>query len=108
MFGIPLSGLNACQKYLDVTSNNISNANSYGFKKSRAEFADIYSSNVFTSTKTATGMGVLTSTVAQQFSQGSLTGDTGNNLDMAIEGNGFFVLAPSANATNAQATESRT
>ncbi len=108
MFGIPLSGLNACQKYLDVTSNNISNANSYGFKKSRAEFADIYSSNVFTSTKTATGMGVLTSTVAQQFSQGSLTGDTGNNLDMAIEGNGFFVLAPAANATNAQATESRT
>ncbi len=108
MFGIPLSGLNACQKYLDVTSNNISNANSYGFKKSRAEFADIYSSNVFTSTKTATGMGVLTSTVAQQFSQGSLTGDTGNNLDMAIEGNGFFVLAPSANANNTQATESRT
>ncbi len=108
MFGIPLSGLNASQKYLDVTSNNISNANSYGFKKSRAEFADIYSSNVFTSTKTATGMGVLTSTVAQQFSQGSLTGDTGNNLDMAIEGNGFFVLAPSANATNAQATETRT
>ena len=108
MFGIPLSGLNACQKYLDVTSNNISNANSYGFKKSRAEFADIYSSNVFTSTKTATGMGVLTSTVAQQFSQGSLTGDTGNNLDMAVEGNGFFVLAPSANANNTQATESRT
>ena len=108
MFGIPLSGLNASQKYLDVTSNNISNANSYGFKKSRAEFADIYSSNIFSSTKTATGMGVITSTVAQQFSQGSLTGDTGNNLDMAIEGNGFFVLAPSANATNAQNTETRT
>jgi flagellar hook protein FlgE len=108
MFGIPLSGLNASQKYLDVTSNNISNANTYGFKKSRAEFADIYSNNVFTSTKTSTGMGTITSTVAQQFAQGSLTGDTGNNLDMAIEGNGFFVLAPSANATTDVSTESRT
>ncbi len=109
MFGISLSGLNASQKYLDVTSNNISNANSYGFKKSRAEFADIYSNNIFTATKTATGMGTLTSTVAQQFSQGSLTGDTGNNLDMAIEGNGFFVLAPSANpADGTHPTESRT
>ena len=63
MFGISLSGLNASQKYLDVTSNNISNSNSYGFKKSRAEFADIYSNTIFTSTKTATGMGTITSTV---------------------------------------------
>ena len=47
MFGISLSGLNASQKYLDVTSNNISNSNSYGFKKSRAEFADIYSNTIF-------------------------------------------------------------
>ncbi|MDY6322793.1 MAG: flagellar hook protein FlgE [Succinivibrio sp.] len=109
MFGIPLSGLNASQKYLDVTSNNISNANSFGFKKSRAEFADIYSNNVFTNAKTATGMGVITSTVAQQFAQGSLTGDTGNNLDMAIQGNGFFVLAPTANTANGNTnTESRT
>ncbi len=97
MFGISLSGLNASQKYLDTTSNNISNSNTYGFKKSRAEFADIYSNTIFSSSKTATGQGALTATVAQQFTQGSLTGDTGNNLDMAIEGNGFFVLAPSAN-----------
>lgn len=103
MFGISLSGLNASQKYLDVTSNNISNSNSYGFKKSRAEFADIYSNTIFTSTKTATGMGTITSTVAQQFSQGSLTGDTGNNLDMAINGNGFFILSPSANPANGTA-----
>lgn len=108
MFGISLSGLNASQKYLDVTSNNISNANSYGFKKSRAEFADIYSNSVFTSSKTATGLGTLTTTVAQQFAQGSLTGDTGNNLDMAIEGNGFFVLSPSKNDSGTTATESRT
>ncbi|MBQ9273969.1 MAG: flagellar hook protein FlgE [Succinivibrio sp.] len=97
MFGISLSGLNASQKYLDVTSNNISNSNSYGFKRSRAEFADIYSNNIFSSVKTNVGMGVLTATVAQQFAQGSLTGDTGNNLDMAINGNGFFVLSPQLN-----------
>lgn len=109
MFGISLSGLNASQKYLDVTSNNISNSNSYGFKKSRAEFADIYSNTVFTNSKTATGMGVITSTVAQQFGQGSLTGDTGNNLDMAISGNGFFVLSPNANPANGtSASEDRT
>lgn len=99
MFNTSISGLNGSQKYLDTTSNNIANANSYGFKKSRAEFADLYANTVFTSTKTATGMGVTTTTVAQQFSQGSLTGDTGNNLDMAISGNGFFVLSNEANDT---------
>ncbi len=97
MFNTSISGIRGAQKYLDTTSNNIANANSYGFKKSRAEFADIYANSVFTSAKTATGMGVTTTTVAQQFSQGSLSGDTGNNLDMAISGNGFFVLANSEN-----------
>ncbi len=101
MFGISLSGLNASQKYLDVTSNNIANSNSYGFKKSRAEFADMYTNSVFTSSKTAVGHGTLTSTVSQQFAQGTLTGDTGNNLDMAIAGNGFFVLSNEPNANNA-------
>ena len=97
MFNTSISGIRGAQKYLDTTSNNIANANSYGFKKSRAEFADIYANSVFTSAKTATGMGVTTTTVAQQFTQGSLSGDTGNNLDMAISGNGFFVLANSEN-----------
>lgn len=97
MFNTSISGIRGSQKYLDTTSNNIANANSYGFKKSRAEFADIYANSVFTSAKTATGMGVTTTTVAQQFTQGSLSGDTGNNLDMAISGNGFFVLANSEN-----------
>lgn len=97
MFNTSISGIRGSQKYLDTTSNNIANANSYGFKKSRAEFADIYANSVFTSAKTATGMGVTTTTVAQQFTQGSLSGDTGNNLDMAISGNGFFVLANEEN-----------
>ena len=100
MFGISLSGLNASQKYLDVTSNNIANVNTVGFKRSRAEFSDIYSNMIFTNSKVATGLGVVTATVAQQFQQGTLTGDTGNNLDLAINGTGFFVLSPDLNSTD--------
>ena len=94
MFGVSVSGIKNSQKHLDVTSNNIANANSYGFKKSRAEFADMYSSSLYTSGKTAVGLGVQNSVVSQQFSQGALSGDTGNGLDMAIQGEGFFVLSP--------------
>ncbi len=111
MFNTSITGINGSQKYLDTTSNNIANANSYGFKKSRAEFADLYTNSVFTSSKTATGMGTNTTTVAQQFVQGSLSGDTGNNLDMAISGNGFFVLAnepnDAATANNGDRTYTR-
>ena len=92
MFGISVSGIKNSQKHIDVTSNNISNTNSYGFKKSRAEFADVYANSVFTNSKTNSGMGVQNTVVSQQFVQGPLSGDTGNPLDMAIQGNGFFVL----------------
>ena len=92
MFGISVSGIKNSQKHIDVTSNNISNTNSYGFKKSRAEFADVYANSVFTNSKTNSGMGVQNTVVSQQFVQGALSGDTGNPLDMAIHGNGFFVL----------------
>lgn len=51
MFNTSITGINGSQKYLDTTSNNIANANSYGFKKSRAEFADLYTNSVFTSSK---------------------------------------------------------
>lgn len=93
MFGISVSGIKNSQKHIDVTSNNIANSNSFGFKKSRAEFADIYSNSIFTNNKTSTGMGSVNTTVAQQFVQGNLSGDTGNPLDMAIQGSGFFVLS---------------
>ena len=92
MFGISVSGIKNSQKHIDVTSNNIANTNSYGFKKSRAEFADIYANSIYSNSKTASGMGVVNSVVSQQFTQGTLSGDTGNPLDMAIQGNGFFVL----------------
>jgi flagellar hook protein FlgE len=92
-FNIALSGLNAAQKDLDVTSNNIANVNTTGFKESRAEFVDVYASSLLSSGKTKVGDGVLTSEVAQQFSQGSIAFTT-NSLDLAITGNGFFATVP--------------
>lgn len=94
-FNISLSGLNAAQKDLDVTGNNIANASTIGFKQSRAEFADVFSNSVFANTKTQVGSGVNTSAVSQQFAQGALQ-STSNSLDLAIKGDGFFVLSPSA------------
>ncbi|WP_448563677.1 flagellar hook protein FlgE [Thalassotalea ganghwensis] len=92
-FNIALSGLNAAQKDLDVTSNNIANVNTTGFKESRAEFVDVYASSLLASGKTKVGDGVLTADVAQQFSQGSIQ-FTNNALDLAITGNGFFAVVP--------------
>ena len=51
-FNIALSGLNAAQKDLDVTSNNIANVNTIGFKESRAEFVDVYASSLLSGGKT--------------------------------------------------------
>lgn len=99
MFGVSVSGIKNSQKHLDVSSNNIANANTYGFKKSRAEFADMYASSLYTSGKTSVGLGVQNTVVSQQFAQGALSGDTGNGLDMAIQGNGFFVLSGDLNST---------
>lgn len=92
-FNIALSGLAASQRDLDTSSNNIANVNTTGFKGSRAEFADVYASSLFTNSRTKVGDGVQTSRVAQQFSQGTLD-FTENALDLAIKGNGFFVTAP--------------
>jgi flagellar hook protein FlgE len=92
-FNIALSGLNAAQKDLDVTSNNIANVNTVGFKESRAEFVDVYASSLLSAGSTKVGDGVLTSDVAQQFSQGSIQ-FTNNALDLAITGSGFFATVP--------------
>lgn len=91
-FNIALSGLNAAGKSLNVTGNNISNAGSTGFKSSRAEFADVYATSMLGSGSTATGSGVLTANISQQFTQGNIS-STGNSLDLAISGNGFFVMS---------------
>lgn len=98
-FNTSISGLNAAQKDLAVTSNNIANANSTGFKQSRAEFGDIYAVSAYGNSKTATGQGVLTEAVSQQFSQGNLQ-FTNNSLDLAISGQGFFAFQSALDAVD--------
>ncbi|ALP42007.1 flagellar hook protein FlgE [Aeromonas schubertii] len=91
-FNNALSGVSAAQKDLNVTSNNIANVNTIGFKESRAEFADVYANSIFVNSRTQVGNGVTTGAVAQQFQQGALK-FTENPLDLAVQGNGFFVLS---------------
>ena len=86
-----LSGLNGAQSDLNVIANNIANANTTGFKGSRAEFADVYAVTGLNLNSTATGSGVRLQDVSQQFTQGDIE-TTNNSLDMAISGNGFFVV----------------
>ncbi len=90
-FSTALSGLNAASTDLQTTGNNIANANTVGFKKSRAEFADVYAASVFGASKTTPGSGVRVTDVAQSFTQGNLE-YTENVLDLAISGQGFFGL----------------
>ncbi|CBL44728.1 Flagellar basal body FlaE [gamma proteobacterium HdN1] len=92
-FNIAISGLKAAQSDLEVTSNNIANVATTGFKKSRAEFGDIYATGAFGSTKTAIGSGVLLQAVSQQFNQGNMN-FTQNTLDFGVSGEGFFVMSP--------------
>ncbi|MHC8365796.1 flagellar hook protein FlgE [Pseudomonas sp. ZT5P21] len=90
-FNIGLSGLYAANKQLDVTGNNIANVATTGFKSSRAEFEDVYSATKLGSGSKTVGNGVRLANVSQQFTQGDVN-NTGNVLDMGINGSGFFVL----------------
>lgn len=91
-FNIGLSGLRAATSDLNVTGNNIANAGTAGFKQSRAEFADVYAASMLGSGSNPTGSGVLLSDVSQLFNQGNIN-YTQNSLDLAINGNGFFVTS---------------
>jgi flagellar hook protein FlgE len=86
-----LSGLNSASRNLDVIGNNIANANTVGMKTSRAEFSEIYARSINGSGSSNAGLGVAVGAVTQQFTQGNIT-ITGNELDVAINGNGFFEL----------------
>ena len=91
-FGIALSGLASAQMDLDVTANNISNAETTGFKQSRTQFAELFSSSLQGVSSLQPGQGSRVSSVAQQFSQGNLE-NTNNSLDLAINGGGFFAVS---------------
>ncbi len=90
-FQTAISGLQAASTDLQVLGNNISNANTAGFKQSNAEFSDAYAAAIAGNAPTngQIGIGTSVSTVAQQFSQGNIQ-STSNPLDVAINGNGFF------------------
>lgn len=91
-FALALSGINAANSDLNTTANNIANVDTVGFKESRAEFASLFAQTQQGVSQTAIGNGVATSEIAQQFSQGNIN-STSNNLDLALSGNGFFVVS---------------
>lgn len=86
-FRVALSGLNAASADLNVTANNIANANTIGFKGSRAEFADVFAVGA-----QEIGNGTRLASVTQEFSQGGVD-FTDRALDLAISGEGFFTLS---------------
>ncbi len=79
-----VSGLNAAASSLDTIGNNIANSQTVGFKTARTEFADLFAG-------AKSGLGVQVSGVTQSFTGGPLN-STGRNLDLAIDGGGFFRL----------------
>ena len=91
-FNTALSGLSAASSDLRITGNNIANASTIGFKAARAEFADVYASSLLGSGSNQIGNGVKLANVAQQFDQGTIS-FTNNSLDLALDGNGFFVMS---------------
>jgi flagellar hook protein FlgE len=91
-FNTGLSGLRAATADLNTTGNNIANASTTGFKRSRVEFGDIYASNLTESGAQVIGSGVILQRVAQQFNQGTIS-FTDRSLDVAINGRGFFILS---------------
>ncbi|SFF97629.1 flagellar hook-basal body complex protein [Neptunomonas qingdaonensis] len=91
-FNIAVTGLKASSTMLDVAGNNIANSSTVGYKSSRTEFGDIYTASVVGAGSSNTpGSGVTVANIAQDFSSGTLE-FTNNNLDLAINGSGFFQL----------------
>lgn len=86
-FRVALSGLNSASSDLNVTANNIANANTSGFKGSRAEFADVFAVGA-----QAIGNGTRLAAVSQEFSQGGVD-FTDRALDLALSGEGFFTMS---------------
>ncbi|RQH06031.1 flagellar hook protein FlgE [Paraburkholderia dinghuensis] len=93
-----LSGLAAASNDLDVVGNNIANANTVGFKSSTAQFADVYANSVATAVNMQIGLGASLSEVQQNFSQGTIN-TTGQALDVAINGNGFYQMSNNGTIT---------
>jgi flagellar hook protein FlgE len=102
-FYTSLSGLKGAQSDMSVVSNNIANANSTGFKRSKAQFGDIFASSPTQSTKTIAGQGQRLIGITQQFTQGSYE-TSEKTLDLAIIGEGFFLVKSEPPAQNVSYT----
>ncbi len=95
-FNTALSGIRAANTDLQVTGNNIANASTIGFKSSRAEFGDVYTSTLLGGGSNTPGSGVTIQNIRQQFTQGNLK-FTQNELDLSVNGEGFFVVEKNGN-----------
>lgn len=93
-FYTALNGLKNAQTDLSVISNNIANAETNGFKKSNTAFADIVAGSAFTNPKLIIGIGATVEAINQNFSQGPIE-QTGNALDLVVNGDGFFTTKSS-------------
>jgi flagellar hook protein FlgE len=95
-----ISGLNANMSNLSVIGNNISNVNTVGFKGSRVTFGDVLSQTLSGGSGTnQVGLGVSMGSIQKVFNQGAFE-TTGNTLDLAISGNGFYMVTdPTLNST---------
>ena len=90
-FYTSLTGINAATALLGVTSNNIANVGTTGFKRSRADFGDIFATSPLQKASSTVGQGVSLKQVSQEFGQGNIA-FSANALDLAITGDGFFPL----------------
>ncbi|MDB3927843.1 flagellar hook-basal body complex protein [Paracoccaceae bacterium] len=93
-FYTALTGLNGSQADISASSNNIANVGTTGFKRSRAEFGDIFATSPLQNSSSSIGSGTIIKGVKQQFTQGNIASSL-NALDLAISGQGFFCLKPS-------------
>ncbi len=91
-FRTAISGINAATADLNVTSNNVANVNTTGFKSGRAEFGDVYAASIYGVSRNTAGSGVRVTGLTQQHTQGSIE-FTDRSLDMAVSGQGFFTLS---------------
>ena len=97
-FYTSLTGLNGAQADIAAISNNIANVGTTGFKRSRAEFGDIFATSPLQAASSAIGSGTILKSIKQQFTQGNIESSL-NALDLAISGQGFFALKPSLTST---------
>lgn len=91
-YATALSGLAGASADLNTISNNIANSSTVGFKSSQAQFADMYASAMTTAVSNQIGIGTRVSSISQDFTEGTITA-TDRDLDIAINGNGFFELS---------------